>query len=334
MREDFTMRLSAVGLMLALAIGFLVASLVAETQQRAMPVIGFLHFASPGPFAYQSAAFRQGLSEVGYVEGQNVAIEYRWAEGRLDRLPALAADLVGHRVDVIAAIGPPAARAAKNATSTIPIVFSIGTDPVAEGLIASLAHPGGNLTGISLTASDLTAKRLELLAELVPRARVIALLVNPNEGTPSIGDAQQAAHVKKVQLPILQASTPSEIDAAFATLVQRHADALVIGDNVFFTNQREQLVALAVRYAVPAIDRWREFAAAGGLISYGPSLAWVVRQVGVYAGKILKGEKPANLPVQQPTKLELVINLKTAKALGLTIPPTLLMLADEVIRED
>jgi ABC-type uncharacterized transport system substrate-binding protein len=332
MREDFTMRLSAVGLMLALALGFLVASLVAKTQQRAMPVIGYLHFASPGPFAYQSAAFRQGLSDIGYVEGQNVAIEYRWAEGRLDRLPALAADLVGYRVDVIAALGPPAARAAKNATSTIPIVFAIGTDPVAEGLIASLARPGGNLTGISLTASDLTPKRFELLAELVPRAKVIALLVNPNEANLWIGDVQQAAHVKEVQLPIVQASTPSEIDDAFATLVQLHADALVIGDNVFFTNQREQLVALAARYAVPAIDRWREFAAAGGLISYGPSLAWVNRQVGVYAGKILKGEKPANLPVQQPTKFELVINLKTAKALGITMPPSLLLLADEVIR--
>jgi putative tryptophan/tyrosine transport system substrate-binding protein len=303
-----------------------------SAQQPAMPVIGFLHFASPDPFAYQIVAFRQGLSETGYVERQNVAIEFRWAEGMIDRLPALAADLVGRRVDVIAAIGPPSARAAKHATSTIPIVFAIGTDPVSDGLIANLARPGGNLTGISILAVDLTPKRLELLSELVPQARVIALLVNPNNANPWIGDVQKAARVKGIQLQIVKASTPSEIDAAFATLVRLHAAALVIGDDVFFTSRREQLVALASRYAVPAIERWREFAASGGLISYGPSLAAANRQVGIYAGKILKGEKPADLPVQQPTKFDLIINLKTAKALGLTVPHSLLLRTDEIIQ--
>jgi putative ABC transport system substrate-binding protein len=303
-----------------------------SAQQPAMRVVGLLHFASPGPFAYQVAAFRQGLSETGYVEGQNVAIEYRWAEEVIDRLPALAADLVGRRADVIAAIGPPAARAAKNATATIPIVFSVGTDPVAEGLIANLARPGGNLTGISILAVDLTPKRLELLSELVPHARVIALLVNPNNPNPWIGDVQKAASAKRVQLPILKAGTTSEIDAAFANLAQLRADALVIGDDVFFTSRREQLVALATRYAVPAIERWREFAASGGLISYGPSLRTAIRQVGVYAGKILKGGKPAEMPVEQPTGFELVINLKTAQTLGLTVPQSLLLRADEVIQ--
>jgi putative ABC transport system substrate-binding protein len=294
-------------------------------------VIGFLHFASPGPFAYQVTAFQQGLSEIGYVERQNVAIEYRWAEGRYDRLPGLAADLVGRRVDVIVAVGPPSARAAKNATSTIPIVFVTGTDPVADGLVGSLARPGGNLTGFSLIAVDLTPKRLELLSELVPQARVIALLVNPNNANSWIGDVQEAARAKGVQLQILKAGTESEIDAAFATLVNLHADALVVGDDAFFTSRREQLVALAARYAVPTIERWREFAASGGLISYGPSLTAVFRQTGIYAGKVLKGGKPADLPVVQPTKYELTINLKTAKALGLDVPPTLLARADEVI---
>src|SRR5215471_8763496 len=253
-----------IGLAVVFALS-LIASLTAEAQRKGMPVIGYLHFGSPGAFAYQIPAFRQGLSEVGYVEGQNVTIEYRWAEGMLDRLPALAADLVGRPVDVIAAFGPPAARATKNATATIPIVFAVGTDPVADGLIANLARPGGNLTGISLLAADLTSKRLELLSELVPHARVIALLVNPNESSPWIDDVQRAARAKGIQLQILKASTQSEIDAAFATLVQLHVEALVIGDNVFFTGRREQLVALASRYAVPAIERWREFAASGGL---------------------------------------------------------------------
>ena len=284
-----------IGLAVVLAVS-LVLALHAEAQQKATPVIGYLHFGSPGQFAYQIPPFRQGLSETGYVEGQNIAIDYRWAEGMIDRLPALAADLVGRRVDVIAAFGPPAARAAKNATSTIPIAFTIGADPVAEGLIANLARPGGNLTGVSILAVGLTPKRLELLSELVPQAKVIALLVNPNNAYTEamIRDVQETARVKKVQLRIVKASHAHEIDAAFAALAQLRAAALVVGDDVFFTTQREQLVALAARYHVPAIERWREFAASGGLISYGPSLAAGARRVGIYVGKILKGAQPAD----------------------------------------
>jgi putative ABC transport system substrate-binding protein len=300
--------------------------------QKAMPVIGYLSFASPGPFAPLVTALRQGLSETGYVEGQNVAIEYRWAEGHYDRLPALAADLVGRNVDVVAASGPPSALAAKGATSTIPIVFSSG-DPVGEGLVANLARPIANLTGVSLFTAELMPKRLELLSELVPQARVIALLVNPNNPNtePMIRDVQEAAGVKGVQLPILKAGTESAIDAAFASLVQLHVGGFVVGTDPFFNSRREQLVALAAHHAVPAIYEWREFAAAGGLISYGSSLTAAYRQVGIYAGKILKGAKPSDLPVQQPTKFELVVNLKTAKALGLPVPQSILARADEVI---
>jgi len=307
--------------------------LIARAQQPSMPVIGFLHFGSPGPFANQTTSFDQGLKETGYVEGQNVAIEYRWADGHYDRLPALATDLVGRKVDVITAIGPPCASAAKNATSMIPIVFTTGTDPVADGLVASLARPGGNLTGISILAVELVPKRLELFSELVPQARVFALLVNPNNGytEPMIRSVQEAARAKGVQLTILRASTESEINAAFATLVNLHADALVIGDDPFFVARHEQLVALASRYAIPATYQFREFAAAGGLISYGPSLTAAIRQAGIYAGKVLKGVKPAELPVVQPTKFELVINLKTAKALGLDVSLQLQQRADEVI---
>jgi putative tryptophan/tyrosine transport system substrate-binding protein len=241
------------------------------------------------------------LSETGYVEGQNLAIEYRWAEGSYDRLPALAADLVDRKVDVIVTPGPPLALAAKSATSTIPIVFIIGTDPVELGLVASLNRPGGNLTGTAVMATELMPKRLELLSEVVPRAKAIALLVNPNNPSaePQMRDVPEAARVKGVELHILKASNESEIDAAFATLVQLQAGALVVGADPFFTNRREQLVALAARHAVPAIYDWREFAAAGGLISYGPSLAGTWRQVGIYAGKILKGAKPADLPVKR-----------------------------------
>jgi putative ABC transport system substrate-binding protein len=306
--------------------------LAGRAQQSAMPVIGVLNTGSPGsssgPFA-----FRQGLSEAGYVEGQNLAIEYRWAEGHYDRLPALAADLVGRKVDLIMASNPPSALAAKSATSTIPIVFRGGDDPVRAGLVASLARPGGNLTGVSIVPNELTAKRLEMLSELVPRARVIALLMNPNNANAErvIRDVQEAARTKGLQLHVLKARSESEIATAFASLVQLHAGALIVGADPFLTGRREQLVALASRRAVPSIYAWREFAASGGLISYGPSLTSAFRLVGHYAGKVLKGAKPADLPVQQPTNFELVINLKTAKALGLTIPQALLLRADEVI---
>ncbi len=303
-----------------------------RAQQKPMPVIGYLGSESPGPFAPFVDALRHGLSETGYVEGQNVAIEYRWAEGRYDRLPALAADLVGRNVDVIAAFGIPSALAAKSATSTIPIVFSVG-DPIERGLVASLARPDGNLTGLSLINVELMPKRLELLAELVPQAGVIALLLNPNNANTerSIRDVEEAARAKGVQLIILKAGTENEIDAAFASLVQLHAGALLVQTDPFFNDRRDQIVALASRHAVPAIYGLREFAASGGLISYGTSFTAAFHLVGVYAGKILKGAKPADLPVQQPTTFELVVNLKTAKALGLTVPPSILSRADEVI---
>jgi putative ABC transport system substrate-binding protein len=305
--------------------------LTARAQQKAMPVIGYLDSGSPDP-AYL-AAFRHGLSDTGYVEGQNVAIESRWAEGRYDRLPALVADLVGREVNVIAALSLPSVLPAKNATSTIPIVFAVGADPVEFGLVASLARPAGNLTGVSFLNNELTPKRLELLSELVPQARIIALLVNPNNPNAEsiMREAPEAARAKGVQLPILKARTESEIDAAFASLVQLHAGALVLGPDPLFLSRREQLVALASRHAVPAIYQWREAVAAGGLISYGPSQTAIFRQLGIYAGKILKGAKPADLPVQQPTTFELVIGLKTAKALGLIVPQSIFARADEVI---
>ena len=304
-----------------------------RAQQKPMPVIGFLSSGSPGPTAPFMAAFHHGLGEIGYVEGQNLTIEYRWAEGRYDRLSALAANLVGRKVDLIVTLGgSSSAIAAKSATSTIPIVSVVG-DPVAAGLVVNLARPGGNLTGVSIMATELVPKRLELISELVPQARVIAFLVNPNNpGTEGmIRDVQEAARGKGVQLPILKSGSETEIDIAFVTLVQLHAGALLMGSDPFFASRREQIVTLASRHAVPAIYEWREFAELGGLISYGPSLTGVYRQLGLYAGKILKGAKPADLPVEQPTRFELVINLKTAKALGLTIPQAILARADEVI---
>ena len=296
-------------------------------------MIGYLDGTSPGPGAPLVAAFRQGLSEGGYIEGLNLIIEYRWAEGHYARLPALAGDLVGHKVDMIATGSVAGMQAAKSATWTIPVVFFGGGDLVAAGLIDSLARPGGNLTGFTTMSLELNPKRLELLSELVPQAKVIALLVNPKnpqtEGV--VRDVQDAPRAKGVQLQILRAGTESEIDRAFASLVQLHAGALVVMGDAFFFSRREQLVALAARHAVPAIYDVHEYAAAGGLISYGPSLTGLWRQVGIYAARILKGEKPADLPVQQPTRFELVVNLKTAKALGLTLPPLILARADEVI---
>jgi putative ABC transport system substrate-binding protein len=305
-----------------------------HAQQKAMRVIGFLSGTSPGPFAPYVAAFHQGLSKSGYVAGQNVAIEYRWAEDRYDRLPGLAADLVGRKVDVIATSGGiPAARAAQNATSAIPIVFTGIGDPVRAGLIASFSRPGGNVTGMSFFTDELNLKRLELLSELVPQARMIAILVNPNNPRAeyTIRDAQEAARAKGVQLQSLKAGAEADFGTAFASLVQTHPGALLVASDPFFNSRREELVALAARHAIPAIYEWREFAAAGGLISYGPSITDIWRQAGAYVGRILAGAKPADLPVQQPTKFELVVNLKTAKELGLTVPPSILARADEVI---
>jgi len=314
--------------------GAMTAVRALRAQQKAIPVIGFLNGTSPDAAAPFVAAFRQGLNESGYVDGQNAAIEYRFGEGRDDRLPALVADLVGRNVDVIvAAGGAPLALAAKSATSTLPIVFTGVGDPVALGLVASLARPGGNVTGFSLLSVELTPKWLELVSELVPWAGVIALLVNPNnpqtEGV--VRDVQEAARAKRVELPVLKAGVDSEIDAAFASLVQQQAGALVVQADAFFTSRRGKLVALAARKGVPAIYALREFSAAGGLISYGSSLTATYRQAGIYAGRILEGAKPADLPVQQPTTFELVVNLKTANALGLTVPPSILARATEVI---
>ena len=318
--------------LLLLVGGAVTASHALRAEQKAMPVIGFLSSEGLGALASRLAALRQGLSETGYVEGQNVAIEYRWAEGRFDRLPALSADLVGRKVDVIVTSGGlSSVRAAKNATSSIPVVFLAAGDPVEEGLVASLARPGGNLTGVAFMGIELWGKRLELLSELVPETRALAYLVNHSPGAErNINAVQEAARAKGLQVRILRAGTASEIDAAFASLAELKAHALLVGSPTFLS-RREQIVALAARYAVPTIYDWREYVAVGGLISYGTNLADMYRNVGTYVGKILKGAKPADLPVQQPTTFELVVNLNTAKALGLTIPPSILARADEVI---
>jgi putative ABC transport system substrate-binding protein len=308
--------------------------LAARAQQSAMPVIGFLNVASPEGYRPMVTAFRQGLQESGYIEGRNVTIEYRWAEGQSDRLPALAADLVHRQVAVIAATTTPAALAAKATTTNIPIVFETGGDPIQLGLIASLSRPGGNVTGVSRLNTEVMPKRLELLHELLPTATAIALLVNPTN--PALAEAVLRASRAAIQtlgldLHVLNASAESDFDAVFANVTQLRAGGLVIGADAFFTSRQEQLAALALRHAVPAVYEYREFVAAGGLASYGGSLPDSYRLAGVYSGRILKGEKPDELPVQQVTKVEMFLNLKTAKALGIKVPLALLGRADEVI---
>ena len=303
-------------------------------QQAAMPVIGFLGGGSPDAFAHVVDAFRQGLYETGFAEGQNVTIEYRWAEGQYDRLPALVADLIRQKPAVIVATGGDVGvRAAKKAATAIPIVFTSGSDPVAAGFVSSLNRPGGNVTGVSLFVSVLEGKKLELLRELVPMAAVIGFLVNPNNPRADVdtADMQAAARALGKLLLILKADGEHDFDAVFTNLAQQRVDALVVHTEPFFLSRRDHLVELAARYSIPTIYGLREFAAAGGLISYGTNLSDSYRQVGIYTGKILKGEKPADLPVMQPTKFEFVINLKAAKALGLTVPTSLLVRADEVI---
>ena len=313
--------------------GAAVAWPLAARAQQSAPIIGFLNSASPDAFAHFVAAFHQGLNEAGYVEGKNVTIEYRWAKSQYDRLPALAADLVGRRVAVIAATGAsPSMRAAKRATTTIPIVF-IAADPVREGVVASFNRPGGNATGVSLFTDVLAAKRLELLRELVPSSGVVGLLVDPNsrEANIQLSEVEAAARTIHQQIVVFNAGSDREVDRIFETLAQQRLGALLVAGSPFFTSQRDKIVALAAHYRIPAIYEWREFTTAGGLISYGTSLTDAYRQVGAYVGRILKGDNPADLPVVRPAKFELVINLKTAKALGLDVPWFLQQRADEVI---
>ena len=307
--------------------------LAARAQQLAMPVIGFLQSGSPGPTAHMGAAFHHGLKEAGYVEGQNLGIIYRYAEGQYDRLSALVADLLDRKVALIGAFGPPAAQAAKAATTTIPIVFT-SVDPVKFGLVDRLNRPDGNATGAHVLTIDLDSKRLEMLSGLVPASSPIGVLINPHGEYAENQAKELQAGATRIgrQIVILNASSEGDINSAFRTLLDRGAAGLLIAADVFFYGRREQLVTLAAYHAIPAIYEWREYVLAGGLMSYGSSIADAYRHAGVYAGRIIKGEKPSDLPVMQPTRFDLVINLKTAKALGITLPPTLLMLADEVIR--
>jgi putative ABC transport system substrate-binding protein len=311
-----------------------VRPLAAGAQRRTSRIVGFLHSASSGQVVDLVAAFRSGLQEGGFSEGQDITIEYRWAENDSERLPALASNLVEQNVDIIAAAGGDrSALAAKHATSEIPIVAVIGGDPVAEGLVASLSRPGGNLTGVSFLTTSLTTKRLELLLELAPKTKVVTLLLNSKNPQSSevVNDLQKVAIAKGLELRVVTAGTEAEIDGAFATIERPHVGALVIQADPYFNNVRGQLISLAARHSLPAIHERRAFVAEGGLISYGTSLPDVYRQVGLYCGKVLKGANPSDLPVLQPTKFELAVNLKTAKVLGLTIPPAVVALADEVI---
>jgi len=308
--------------------------LAARAQQAAMPVIGFLSSGSLGPLVELVAAFRQGLGQVGYVEGENVTIEYRFAEGRYERLPALTADLTRRQVAVIVSVGGTVvARAAKASTTTIPIVFLIGDDPVAAGLVASFNRPEGNITGITQIAAELGAKRVELLHEVLPRATSVAFLVNSNNPNVEADtkEIESAGHALGIGVQVITASGESEIEPAFLAVTRAQAKALIVSNDALFTIRRERIVSLAAHDAVPAIYAFREFVTAGGLISYGPSFVDAYQQVGLYAGRILKGEKPSDLPIQQPTKFELVLNLKAAKSLGLAVPPMLLARVDEVI---
>ena len=323
------------GFISLVVVGAVAWPLAARAQQPAMPVIGFLHGQSPDTNADRLRAFRQGLKDTGYVEGENVAITFRWAENQVAQLPELAAELVRRPVAVIATTGGVApALAAKAATTTIPIVFAVPEDPVRVGLVASLARPGGNLTGVNFFTTEVAAKRLELLRELLSAATRVAVLVNPagpNAAT-TLSDVESAARAMGLQIRVLNASTSSEIDAAFATLARQPPDGLVVGGDTFFLSRRVQLANLAVRHAIPAAFSVRDFAEVGGLMSYGSNVTDAFHQVGVYAGRILKGDKPADLPVVQTRKFELVFNAQTARTLGLTVPPTLLARADEVIQ--
>jgi putative ABC transport system substrate-binding protein len=308
--------------------------LAARAQRPAMPVVGFVNTASPASSTAMANAFHQGLKDTGYADGQNVTIEYRWAEGHNELLPAIVADLVRRQVAVIAATSAPAALAAKAATMTIPIVFETGADPVTLGLVASLSHPGGNITGVTQTNVEIAPKRLQLLHEVIPAAKILGLLVNPNDGALAESytrEVQAAAGSLRLELPILNASTVSDFDGLFAKLFQLGAGGLVISGGAFLTNYSEQLAVLALRHAMPTIFQSREFALAGGLLSYGAAITEAYRLVGSYVGRILKGEKPDNLPVQRATKVAMYINLKTANALGIAVPLPLLGRADEVI---